>query len=247
MSLTAAPRKAAFNIMDSSDTFILCVDLDGVVADYNGFFRPFCAERLGIPVDELGPQTSWNYEECGWGIRNGEHFLELHTAAVVEGRMFRKMPVVPGASEALWELSDEGFHIRVVTHRLVRHWQHDLVMADTASWLQQPAAHDSNKPMIPYRDIAFLGKKADLSGDVIVDDAPHNVLALRAARQRGKPAPEPIIFSHPYNEHIDGPRAYDWEDVKRLVRAKRDWLASNPLAADAGPAAPASVPWSDAA
>lgn len=218
--------------METADPFVLCVDLDGVVGDYNGFFRPFVAERLGLPLEDLGPQIAWNYEDCGWGIRNYEHFLELHGAAVLEGRMFRKMPVMAGASEALWTLSDEGFHIRVVTHRLVRHWQHDLVMADTAAWLQQPSEQDPDKPRIPYRDIAFLGQKADLSGTVMIDDAPHNVLALRAARARGKPAPEPIVFSQPYNADIDGPRAYDWSEVIDLVRAKRDWMNSNPLAAD---------------
>lgn len=215
--------------MNEPDPFVLCVDVDGVIGDYNGFFRPFVATTLGLDESTFEEQGSWEYTATNWGIRDREHYTELHHAAVEAG-MFRDMPAVDGASEALWELSDEGFHIRVVTHRLVGHWRHDRVVADTVAWLQQPSPTSPDRPLIPYRDLAFMGFKADVAGDVIVDDAPHNVEALRAARERGRPAPEPIVFDHPYNRHVEGPRALNWTDVKRLVRAKRAWTASNPLA-----------------
>ena len=52
---------------------------------------------------------------------------------------------------------------------------------------------------IPYRDLCFLGDKPEVEADAYVDDAPHNVEALRAAGN------DVIVFDQPYNGHVDGP------------------------------------------
>ncbi len=90
--------------------------------------------------------------------------------------MFRTMPVVPGAAEALWRLSDAGVWIRLITHRLYANWGHAVAVADTVAWLDEHA--------IPYRDLCFLGDKPQVEADAYVDDAPHNVEALRATGRR---------------------------------------------------------------
>ena len=61
------------------------------------------------------------------------------------------MPVVPGAAEALWRLSDAGVWIRLITHRLYANWGHAVAVADTVAWLDEAG--------IPYRDLCFLGDK----------------------------------------------------------------------------------------
>ena len=211
------------------DTFVLCVDLDGCCAWYEQAIKIVVARELGRDPDTMSLQDDWQFEKLDWGIADRAQFLELHTMAVAEG-MFRTMPEIPGASDALWELSDEGVHIRIVTHRFVHHWAHDQVATDTTAWLQEK--RPDGRPRIPYRDLCFLGQKSDVAGDVIIEDAPHNIEALWAARDHGKPAPQPIVFDQAYNRHVAGPRAYNWDDVKALVRAKRVWKTSDPLARD---------------
>src|SRR5690606_19406648 len=132
-----------------------------------------------------------------------EEFERLHKLAVLEHRMFRSMPAFPGAADALWRLSDAGVWIRIITHRLYVNWGHAIAVADTVAWL------DDNG--IPYRDICFLGAKPEVEAHCYVDDAAHNVEALRAAGNHV------IVFDAPYNQDVDGPRAGFWEELEALV------------------------------
>jgi 5'-nucleotidase len=82
-----------------------------------------------------------------------------------------------------------------------RHVRHD---AGTAAWL------DANR--IPYRDLCFLGAKPQVEADAYIDDAAHNIEALRRAGNTV------IVFDQPYNRHItDGPRARTWAEVETIV------------------------------
>ena len=117
--------------------------------------------------------------------------------------MFLTMAPIAGAAEALWRLSDAGVWIRIITHRLVGNWAHAKVVADTVTWL------DDHR--IPYRDLCFLGQKPQVEAAAYVDDAPHNVEALR---ESGNTV---IVFDQPYNRDLAGPRASTWEEVEMLV------------------------------
>ena len=183
--------------------FVLGVDLDGVCADHTAGFRRVVAAELGMDEDALGPQLSWDFAE--WGL-DRTAFERLHRAAVLEHRMFRTMPAVPGAADALWRLSDAGAWIRVITHRLHTNWGHAVAVADTVAWLDAHA--------VPYRDLCFLGDKPQVEADAYLDDAPHNVAALRAT---GAPV---LVFAQPYNESLDGPRAAGWAEVEEWVLAR---------------------------
>jgi 5'-nucleotidase len=179
---------------------VLGVDLDGVCGDHSSAFRAVVARERGISAASLPPQRSWDF--AAWGLTT-EAFEALHRKAVLTHRMFRSMPVFPHCAEVLWRLSDAGVWIRLITHRLGANWGHAVAVADTVAWL------DDNG--IPYRDLCFLGQKPQVEADAYLDDAPHNVDALRAA---GSPV---IVFDQPYNAALEGPRARSWLEVERLV------------------------------
>ena len=186
--------------MAVTDGFILGVDLDGVCGDYTSALREVVAERTGIDPERLPLERSWDFRE--WGLTPAE-FEALHQAAVLEHRIFRTMPAMPGVAEALWRLSDAGVWIRIITHRLYVNWGHATAVADTVDWLDATG--------VPYRDLCFLGAKPQVEADCYVEDAAHNVVALRAT---GAPV---IVFDQPDNRHIDGPRARGWAEVEDLV------------------------------
>ena len=181
--------------------FILGVDLDGVVANHTWRFREIYAELKGIDPETLPMDRSWDFHEWGFGP---DEYATYHRIAVMEHDMFRTMPVMEGAADALWRLSDAGVWIRIITHRLYVHWGHEKAVADTAAWL------DIHK--IPYRDLCFLGAKPQVEADAYIDDAPHNIEQLRAAGNTV------IAFGQPYNRGIDGePRAESWAEVESIV------------------------------
>lgn len=202
--------------LDPNRPFVICVDLDGVVADYEQALRHAVADMLGRDPATMGPQLRWDFygENSDWGIRDREHFLDLHQQAVVGRRMFATMPAMEGASDVLWWLSDEyDVNVRIVTHRLVRPWSHDLVVADTVRWLQRGREQDG-RPRIPYKDVCFIADKAEVGGDLYFDDAPHNISALRSAGF------DAVVFDAPYNRDIDGPRVLNWDEAGKLVVAR---------------------------
>lgn len=189
--------------MTAGADFILGVDLDDVCADYTSAFRAVVAAERGIDPETLPLERSWDFDE--WGLAPGE-FERVHQKAVLEHRIFRSAPMVPGAADALWRLSDAGVWIRIITHRLYNNWGHAIAVGDTVSWLDEVG--------IPYRDLCFLGSKPQVEADAYVDDAPHNVAALRAI------GAHVIVFDRPYNRTLDGPRAADWTEVEQLVGAQ---------------------------
>ena len=182
-------------------TFVLGLDIDGVLGDYLLELRSHIGRAKSIDPSLLPEPSSWSLVESGWAD-SPEEFLQLHTQAVRDG-MLRSMPVFPGASEALWKLSDAGVYIRVVTHRFVSKGEHALTASDTVTWLDN---HN-----IPYRGISFEGMKTDIGANVYIDDGPHNVTALRGI---GKNV---IVFDAPYNKELPGPRVHNWGEAYDVI------------------------------
>ena len=186
--------------MSDATDFVLGVDLDGVCADYTAGFRSVASKEWDVPESSLTTEVSWDFGE--WGL-DREGFLALHRASVQQHRMFRDMPAIDGASESLWRLSDAGVWIRVITHRLVTNWGHAIIVSDTVEWL--------DLRRIPYRDLCFLGRKPEVQADAYVEDAPHNIEALRAGGNTV------IVFDQPYNRDLPGLRATTWTEVEAIV------------------------------
>lgn len=187
--------------MEGDDgVFILGVDLDGVCGDHTAAFRAVVAAELGVDAATLGPQVAWDYHS--WGV-DDDMFMDLHKRAVLEHRMFRTMQPMAGVAEALWKLSDAGVWIRLITHRLYTNWGHQVAVSDTVAWLDEHG--------IPYRDLCLLGDKPQVEAHAYIEDAPHNVEALRGT---GNPV---VVFDHPYNRHLEGLRAHNWGEAEQIV------------------------------
>lgn len=183
-----------------ADQFVLGVDLDGVVADHSRRFREIVADQRGIDPESLPLDRSWDFAE--WGFAPGE-YDHMHRTAVTEYDMILTMTPIPGAADALWRLSDAGIWIRIITHRLYVNWAHHRAVGDTAAWL------DQNR--IPYRDLCFLGAKPEVQADAYIDDAVHNIEALRDGGNTV------IVFDQPYNRDLEGLRAKNWTEVEEIV------------------------------
>jgi 5'-nucleotidase len=183
-----------------SGSFVFGVDLDGVCADYTLGFRAIVAESRGVNPDSLPLQRSWGFDE--WDLDDDE-FNRLHKYAVTERNLLRNLPAFDGCADALWRLSDAGIWIRIITHRLYTNWGHATAIGDTVAWLDDQ--------QVPYRDICFLGAKPEVEADAYIDDAPHNIEALRKADNNV------IVFDQPYNQGMAGPRAVNWLEVEQIV------------------------------
>jgi 5'(3')-deoxyribonucleotidase len=189
--------------MAEKNKIVIGVDLDGVCADFYGRMREIAAEWFERPLDSLPCDVSYGLVE--WGITDKSHYESLHRFAVTQRELFSSMQMVPGARKYLRRLSDDGFRIRIITHRLFIHYFHASAVQQTVNWL------DSHG--IPYWDLCFMKEKSQVGADIYVEDTPDNILQLR---EKGLYT---ICFGNSTNTHIETPRAESWKEVYELVLA----------------------------
>jgi 5'(3')-deoxyribonucleotidase len=191
-------------------SFVLGVDLDGVVANFYEGLRPIAAEWLGVALDSLTPTPSYGFTE--WNLPQAGSYDDLHRFAVTQRHLFRQLLPMPGAPSVLRRLSQVGIRIRIITHRLYINYFHQEAVKQTVEWLDHHG--------IPYWDLCFMKDKAAVGADLYIEDSPDNIAALRAD---GHPT---IAFANSTNLALPGPRAETWDQVEQLVRqAHTAWQA----------------------
>lgn len=181
--------------------FILGLDLDGVCFNYTGALRDFLCSDRGHSPEDLPDPTDWDF--TGWPLNGLEDYKVAHTAAVVSG-IFASGSIIEGASESLWRLSNAGADIHIITNRFVGPGHHKLVVDQTMEWLDN---HD-----IPFGGISFIKDKTKVDVDVLLEDAPHNLLDMMEVNKAV------IAFDTLYNRHVDCPRVMNWVEAEEMIR-----------------------------
>lgn len=187
-----------------SGKVVLGVDLDGVCADFYSRMREVAAEWFETKIDDLPTEVTYGLPE--WGIANSEQYQSLHRFAVTQRDLFRTVPMIPGARKVLRRLSNEGYRIRIITHRLFIQYFHEVAVRQTIEWL--------DKNGIPYWDLCFMKEKDQVGADIYVEDSPGNIEALRQAGHYA------ICFGNSTNRYIPGPKADTWEEVYALIKQR---------------------------
>jgi 5'(3')-deoxyribonucleotidase len=164
--------------------------------------REIAAEWFERPIEELTQDVAYGLKE--WGISQEGQYESLHRFAVTQRNLFETIPMIPGARRYLRLLSDEGFRIRIITHRLFIRYFHDRAVLQTMEWLDHHG--------IPFWDMCFMKEKDQVGADIYVEDSPSNVTRLR---ERGHYT---ICFANSTNKDIPPPRVGTWEEVYNLVR-----------------------------
>ena len=183
-------------LTDSPEQLRLGIDLDGVVANFNGgWLERFNRERgTSLDPDHV----------IGWdglhGLAGFESMDAFWTWARGDARtVFRDLPLMPGALETLEQLA--GRHrVVVLTSRF------DWAIPDTLAWL---AEH-----RIPAREVHFLVDKHQVPCDVYLDDAPHQLEALIA----GQPAATVCRAVRGWNRPVPGALdVHSWREFAAIV------------------------------
>jgi 5'(3')-deoxyribonucleotidase len=193
--------------MDES-SFILGVDLDGVVGDFYGALRKIAADWLNKPLESLTTEVSYGLDE--WDLVEYGGYDRLHRFAVTQRYLFRDMQPIEDAPSFLRKLSSRNIRIRIITHRLFLKYSHKATITQTVDWL------DSWD--IPYWDLCFMADKGAVGAHVYIDDSPANVIRLRDQGCKT------IVFTNSTNRELPGPRANNWQEVERIVmEAREEW------------------------
>ncbi|MDI3327229.1 MAG: 5'(3')-deoxyribonucleotidase [Alicyclobacillaceae bacterium] len=170
----------------------LLIDMDSVIVD---LMSAWCKRYNDDWNDNLTPADilTWEWEkyvkpECG---RKIYQYLD-------EPDMFLNLEPLPHAIEVLERLS-RHFEILIVTS------SRRGAMAQKDEWVSR------HLPFIGRRNLIFAHRKDKVCGDLLFDDAPHN---LEAFRRTGRLA---VAMDYAYNRHVDCLRVSGWLDFEQLV------------------------------
>ncbi len=182
----------------STDKVIL-VDLDGVVYGWVEhmamLFATTTLTNYSAP-ELMNLHRSWEVWE-DWDIPKGE-FNHYWDHWIREGIMYsglfgdRRIEPILGAREGMWKLSDNGWHIHIVTSRFDRSGLHEEAAMSTVAWLADTG--------IPYDSLTFTADKHNIMGEVIVDDRAHNLI--------NHPAPIHYLYPAQHNQSLTSNEEY---------------------------------------
>lgn len=178
---------------------VLGVDLDECVFKYIEGLREFM--QVGGVVPPSGEPSSYNMAEAGW-FASREAFCKAHGEAVEEG-LYTRLSLIEGARDTLWDLSDSGYQINIITSRFVNPGQHQKVVSQTVQALEE------NR--IPYSNLSFLDNKVLQHADAYIDDSPSNVAALVEAGRFV------IRKEMAYNVSSPGVSATSWSEIRTIL------------------------------
>ena len=175
----------------------LGIDLDGVVADFNGGWTRLYNRQFG---GSLGAEsvTGWSQIPQLTHFRNMREFWEW-SKDLDGASLFRHLDLFPGAKEALEDLA-RRHHIVIITTKP------RFAVHDTFAWI---AEH-----RIPTTEVHITEAKWTVDCDVFLDDGPHVLPGLVARR------PDSMIcrYVRPWNDPVDGAiDVSDWHDFGKVV------------------------------
>lgn len=150
------------------------VDVDDVLASCNEYALQILNDKFGTNF-KLHDLTSWGND--GLEINKRIEFF-------CSPEFVRSQPVYPGAKEFIDSLIEMGVEVFFVTS------VPSSVYHARVEWIKE------HFPSVPEKNIVMAGRKDIVKLDVLIDDAPHNIL--------NSIAKYPILFRRPWNAKVTG-------------------------------------------
>lgn len=184
---------------------VLC-DLDGICADLLPAWLGLYNNRYGDSVT-VADITDWDVARCV------KHPRKIY-GVLDRPNVYRELKPVPGAVDGLWRICNAGHHVVIATATPRR----VEVATEKLQWIKE------HLPFIDHENIVIVHRKDLLRGDVLIDDAPRNILRHRAA---WGDSCKLVSIAYPYNReeaahcdlYADGwdkPKAA-WEKITNYI------------------------------
>lgn len=173
------------------------VDMDGVLADFEGAFldlwRAAHPEHPFVPLPE---RRSFYVEK-----EYPDHLLHLVREIFCSANFFRDLPPIPGGLEAVREMERDGIEVFLCTSPL-REYQHCVV--EKFDWVVRHLGAEWSQRLVLTKD------KTIVAGDLLIDDRPsiHGIAT---------PAWEHVLYDQPYNRHVTDKRRLTWENWREVL------------------------------
>lgn len=182
----------------------LGIDLDGVVADFNRGWMELHGTEFASALDPSMVRAWDGVATLGDFAHMGEFWAWARTAGTDGTSIFRHLPPMPDAIDAL--------------HRLVRAGHRIVVLTSKPSWAVHDTFHWLADNRMPTREVHMLDAKWEVPCDVYLDDSPTVLPRL----VRNRPDATVCRFVRAWNDPVPG--AIDvtsWREFEQVVRDRR--------------------------
>lgn len=167
------------------------LDMDGVLCDLVGKWFTIYNQEHGDAL-RLEDMREW-----------GPHLYAKKGKAIyrylAQPGFFRDLTPLPGAIRGVKTLLSWGHEVVIVT--AARHGH-----SDKLAWVHE------HLPFLPPHNMVFAHRKELVRGDVLFDDAPHNLEAFA-------PYGLPVAMAYSFNAHVPYHRVTNWEEFLTLISA----------------------------
>jgi hypothetical protein len=190
---------------------ILCVDIDGVLADYVDGYIDFLIRKgvVGVEVKNI-PLSTYNIAE---GLSIDKGLEEMAKREFQENGGFSSLPVYPQSASVLKSAREQGYRIALISAR--PYLEVRRIHADTVKWLG-----DNN---VPY-DAIFWGKdKADIVYSKLYPIKPKYFIEDRDkhAIELANEGIKVLLLDKEYNQGVIHPnivRVKDWQEIYAIIK-----------------------------
>lgn len=174
-------------IKEKNARITLLIDQDDVLADLQGYV-----------LDEYNKlnETNFTYTDItDWNIGQVVGDDSIYQI-MFNPDIYVELPVIKDCKEVLKNLIESDlFNIYIVTAA------HPAACYNKYKWIK------NNLPFFNYDKVIFTSKKYQVKGDILLDDAPHN---LEDMKEKG--VAKPVCLNKPYNKHVNCDRVNNWAD-----------------------------------
>ena len=175
----------------------ILVDMDGVIADYDGEFlkrwRERYPNRYYVPFKERN--TFYIIDSYP------EELKPLAVEILLEPTFFRDMMPMDGAKEALFEMEQMGHEVFICSSPLSTYKN---CVLEKYEWVEKVLGPDWVRRIILTKD------KTLVKGDYLIDDKPD------ISGVENSPNWEHILYDRPYNRNVKK-RRLTWENWKEVL------------------------------
>lgn len=190
----------------NNENMKIAVDFDGVLFDHIPYVLRGFRDHFDIDLEAEGLRH-WDYfhyqaiqdADLSYGA-----VRKILSAIETDPFLHLERPRDAAAASVMREWRDAGHHVSVVTARS------EESRAVTQMFLERNG--------IPFDELR-MGAHIKTGYDLLVDDAPHNVLMAAADGSKA------LLMDHPYNRdvptHTNPVRVQDWDEVREVARP---WL-----------------------
>jgi len=181
---------------------VVLVDMDGVIADFEGGFLKNWRERHpDKPSIPLEHRTTFYIAD-----QYPQEWRELVRQIMLAPGFYRNLEPIPGSIAALQEMSELGFEVFICSRPLS---EYKNCVLEKYEWVEEHLGEDWVKRIILTRD------KTIIKADILIDDRPE-------IRGVAMPSWEHILCDQPYNREERRKRRLSWKNWRDVILSEMD-------------------------